>query len=71
MPTVEHVLPLAIDQVPKAGLQRLAALVVSELGRLHEGNIAAFRLRSPELRRWTKLMQQVLQRSHGVRTRCC
>lgn len=51
-PTAEEIDALAAPLVPPEDFQQFRDLVLVEIGRLHEGNIARFRLRPTEFRRW-------------------
>ena len=47
-----HVRELARPLVTPEDLEGIIAMAISELGGLHEGNLARHRLRPSELRRW-------------------
>jgi hypothetical protein len=51
-PTVEEIDALAVPLVLAEDLEQFRNLVLVEIARLHEGNIARFRLRPNEFRRW-------------------
>ena len=51
-PTADVIDALAAPLVPHEDAQRFRALVQIETGGLHEGNIARFRLRPTEFKRW-------------------
>jgi hypothetical protein len=51
-PTVEEIDALAVPLVLPEDLEQFRNLVLVEIARLHEGNIARFRLRPNEFRRW-------------------
>jgi hypothetical protein len=51
-PTAEEIAALAVPLVLPEDLEQFRDLVLVEIARLHEGNIARFRLRPNELRRW-------------------
>lgn len=51
-PTTEEVDALAVPLVLPEDLEQFRDLVLVEIARLHEGNIARFRLRPNEFRRW-------------------
>lgn len=51
-PTAEQVATLAVPQLKGAELKQFTQIVLQELKGLHEGNIARFRLRPSEFRRW-------------------
>lgn len=51
-PTAEEIDALAVPLVLPEDLEQFRDLVVVEIARLHEGNIARFRLRPNEFRRW-------------------
>jgi hypothetical protein len=48
----EDIAELAKPLVPSVDLDQFGRLVSVELGQLHEGNIARFRLRPSEFREW-------------------
>ncbi len=49
---VDHIRRLATDELPVADRVRFLTMVEEELRGLHEGNIARYRLRPGEFRRW-------------------
>jgi Fic family protein len=51
-PTAEEIAALAVPIVLPEDLEQFRDLVLVEIARLHEGNIARFRLRPNEFRRW-------------------
>jgi Fic/DOC family len=51
-PTAEEIDALAVPLVLPEDLEQFRNLVLVEIARLHEGNIARFRLRPNEFRRW-------------------
>jgi hypothetical protein len=51
-PTDAKAAALAAELVPAEDLERFRDLAFTEVGRLHEGNIAKFRVRPSELRKW-------------------
>jgi hypothetical protein len=51
-PTAEEIAALAAPLVLPEDAEQFRDLVLVEIGRLHEGNIARFRLRPNEFRRW-------------------
>jgi hypothetical protein len=51
-PTAEEIDALAVPLVLAEDLHQFRDLVLVEIARLHEGNIARFRLRPNEFRRW-------------------
>lgn len=51
--TIGALTELSRPLVPAEDLERFAKLALTELDGLHEGNIARFRLRPSEFRRWT------------------
>jgi hypothetical protein len=51
-PTAENASALAAELVPAEDLERFRDLAFAEVGLLHEGNIARFRLRPSEFRKW-------------------
>jgi len=51
-PKAEKAAALAAELVPAEGLERFRYLAFAEMGLLHEGNIARFRLRLSEFRKW-------------------
>jgi len=51
-PTAEEIAALAVPLVLPEDLEQFRDLVLVEIARLHEGNIARFRLRPNEFRRW-------------------
>ncbi len=51
-PAAEEIDALAVPLVPAEDLQQFRDLVFVEIAQLHEGNIARFRLRPNEFRRW-------------------
>jgi Fic family protein len=51
-PTAEEMDALAVPLVRPEDLEQFRDLVLVEIARLHEGNIARFRLRPNEFRRW-------------------
>jgi len=51
-PTAEDIPNLAKPLVPTMDLEQFGSLVLAEIARLHEGNIARFRLRPSEFRQW-------------------
>jgi hypothetical protein len=54
-PTAEEIAVLAVPLVLPEDLERFRDLVLVEIARFHEGNIARFRLRPNEFRRWQSL----------------
>jgi hypothetical protein len=51
-PTAEEVARLTGSLVPPGDLEQFGGLVRAEIGRLHDGNIARFRVRPKEFRQW-------------------
>lgn len=51
-PMAEEAAALARELVPHKDLKQFRELALAEFGRLHEGNIARFRLRPAEFRKW-------------------
>jgi len=52
-PTGPQAHVLVSKLVPAPDAEQFLSLAVAELGRLHEGNIARFRLRPGEFRQWS------------------
>jgi hypothetical protein len=51
-PTIEEIDTLAVPLVRPEDQEQFRDLVLVEIARLHEGNIARFRLRPNEFRKW-------------------
>jgi hypothetical protein len=62
-PTAQQVATLAAPQLKGAELKRFTQMVLEELGGLHEGNIARFRLRPSEFRRWRESITPAARRA--------
>lgn len=62
-PTAQQVATLAAPQLKGAELKRFAQMVLEELEGLHEGNIARFRLRPSEFRRWRESITPARRRA--------
>jgi hypothetical protein len=56
-PTTEEVTAAAAKRVPSEHLDDFVRMVVNELGNLHEGNYARFRLRPSEYQAWQNAMR--------------
>jgi hypothetical protein len=52
---VEAVRRIAANLVPTGDQQRFVRMVLEELGHLHEGNVARYRLRLAEFRAWKQM----------------
>jgi len=57
-PTERALRRLASGLVPKEDIDRFVAMVREDLARLHEGNLARYRLRLNEYRAWRHLQQE-------------
>jgi Fic family protein len=51
-PTPDEIVAIAAAHVPAEDAEQFRGLVLTEIARLHEGNIARFRLRPSEFRNW-------------------
>jgi hypothetical protein len=58
-PTDAKTAALAAELVPAEDLARFRDLAFAEVGRLHEGNIARFRIRPSEFRKWQAAVDAV------------